>query len=107
MVDSILFWNQVALDAAKTDFSFPYVPNLSDEQKPQLPGPTYLARALAIVHVAMHDAYMGIKGTGSPKTYLTYSISPGTTDLQAAQATVAATACVTLIAMFSRQKDIF
>jgi Vanadium chloroperoxidase N-terminal domain/PAP2 superfamily len=107
MIDSILFWNQVALDAAKTDFSFPDIPNLPDDQKPQQNGPTYLARALAIVHLAMHDAYMGIKGTGSPKTYLTYTSSPGTTDLQAAQAAVAAAACVTLIAMFSRQKDIF
>ena len=107
MIDSILFWNQVALDAAKTDFSFPDIPVLSDDQKPQQPGPTYLARALAIVHLAMHDAYMGIKGTGSPKTYLTYTSSPGTTDLQAAQAAVAAAACVTLIALFSRQKNTF
>ncbi|MEQ1638098.1 MAG: hypothetical protein ABL903_15565 [Methylococcales bacterium] len=107
MIDSILYWNQVSLDAAKTDFSFPDVPNLTDDQRPQQPGPTYLARALAVVHLAMHDAYMGIKGTSSPKTYLTYPSTPGTTDLQAAQAAVAAAACVTLIAMFSRQKNTF
>ncbi len=104
MIDSILFWNQVSLDAAKTDFSS----NTPDDApNPQQPGPTYLARALAIVHLAMHDAYMGIKGTGSPKTYLSYPSTPGTTDLQAAQAAVAAAACITLIAMFSRQKDTF
>jgi Vanadium chloroperoxidase N-terminal domain len=104
MIDSILYWNQVALDAAKTDFSSN---SPDDKPNPQQNGPTYLARALAIIHLAMHDAYMGIKGTGSPKTYLTYTSSPGTTDLQAAQAAVAAAACVTLIAMFDRQKEMF
>lgn len=104
MLDSILFWNQVALDAAKEDFASP---DPATAPKPQQPGPTRTARALAIVHLAMHDAYMGIKGTGSPKTYLTYSTTPGTTDLQAAQAAVAAAACLTLTALFSRQRETF
>lgn len=104
-MDSILFWNQVSLDAAKMDFASA---TPADAPSPQQPGPTYLARALAIVHLAMHDAYMGIKGTGTPKTYLSYSpATPGTTDLQAAQAAVAAAACLTLIAMFSKQRDTF
>jgi Vanadium chloroperoxidase N-terminal domain len=105
MMDSILFWNQVSLDALKADFASP---TPADSPSPQQPGPTYASRAMAIVHLAMHDAYMGIKGTGTPKTYLNYSpATPGTTDLQAAQAAVAAAACLTLIAMFSKQKDTF
>jgi hypothetical protein len=104
MVDSILHWNQIALDAAKSDFS------TSDPSiNPSLPeqgGPTRTSRALAIVHLAMYDAYVGIKG--GPK-YLTYASgeTPGTSDLQAAQAAVAAAACLTLISLFSKQKDFF
>jgi hypothetical protein len=104
MTDSILFWNQVALDALKADFSFPDPP--TKDTSPQQPGPTYAARALAIVHLAMYDAYMGVRDPS--KTYLPYGAqSAGTTDLQAAQAAVAAAACITLIALFDRQKASF
>lgn len=104
MIDSILYWNQVALDAIKTDFSSSD-PSISPS--PQQPGPTFTSRALAIVHLAMHDAYMGIIETGVPKTYLDYPSTPGPADLEAAQAAVAAAACVTLIALYSNQKDTF
>jgi hypothetical protein len=101
MIDAILHWNQVALDTAKADFSFPDPP--APGQGPQQPGPTYASRALAIVHLAMYDAYFGIRG--GQATYHSYTgQSPGTTDLQAAQAAVAAAACLTLISLFSRQK---
>ena len=105
MIDSILFWNQVALDAAKTDFSLPD-PRPAD-LVPQQPGPTYASRALAIVHLAMYDAFVGVRGGGA--TYLDYTAEPppGTTALAAARAAVAAAACLTLIAMFSKQKDTF
>jgi hypothetical protein len=103
MLDSILHWNQVALDAAKTDFS---TDDPAKNPSPQQMGPTRTSWALAIVHLAMYDAYVGIKG--GPK-YLTYSSTetPGTGDLQAAQAAVAAAACLTLLTLFSRQKDTF
>lgn len=103
MIDAILHWNQVALDAAKADFTTNDPPvNPSPEQG----GPTRTSRALAIVHLAMYDAYVGIKG--GPK-YLSYASgeTPGTSDLQAAQAAVAAAACLTLLTLFSRQKDTF
>jgi hypothetical protein len=104
-MDSILFWNQVALDAGKTDFSLPD-PRPAD-MVPQQPGPTYASRALAIVHLAMYDAFVGIRGGAA--TYLDYSaeVPPGTNTLAAARAAVAAAACLTLIAMYSRQKDSF
>ncbi len=104
MIDSILFWNQVALDAAKVDFS---TENPSTKPDPQQPGPTYTARALAIIHLAMHDAYMGIISTSPSDTYLNYSIPSGSNHIRAARAAVAAAACLTLIAMFSKQKSIF
>ena len=103
MLDAILHWNQVALDAAKTDFT---TSDPSVNPSPEQGGPTRTSRALAIVHLAMYDAYIGIRG--GPK-YLSYTSGevPGTSDLQAAQAAVAAAACLTLLSLFSRQKDTF
>lgn len=105
MTDSILFWNQVALEACKTDFSWPEP--RPPEVVPQQPGPTYTSRALAIVHLGMYDAFFGVRGGAD--TYLDYSAEPppGTTALAAARAAVAATACLTLISLYSRQKDTF
>jgi hypothetical protein len=89
----------------KADFSSP---DPSTSPTPQQPGPTYGARALAIVHLAMHDAYVAIQGAGRAKTYLHYAPqTPGTTGRVAAQAAVAAAASLTLIALFNRQKEYF
>lgn len=106
MIDSILYWNQVALDAAKMDLASP---DPATGPQPQHPGPTYAARALAIVHLAMHDAYIGVtKGPGPGKTYLPYgTATPGTSDVAAAQAAVSAAACLTLTELFSKQKEQF
>ena len=103
MIDSILYWNQIALDATKADFT---TIDASVNPTPEQGGPTRTSRALAIIHIAMYDAYTGIKG--GPK-YLSYSVgeTPGTTDPQAAQTAVATAACLTLITLFSRQKDTF
>ena len=49
--DPILYWNDVALDANKESFT-----NGAKEQD----GPTLSSRALALVHLAMHDAYFAI-----------------------------------------------
>lgn len=103
MIDSILHWNQVALDAAKADFT---TSDATINPSPEQGGPTRTSRALAIVHLAMYDAYTGIKGGAK---YLSYDAgeAPGTGDLQAAQAAVSAAACLTLITLFGRQKDTF
>jgi membrane-associated phospholipid phosphatase len=102
-MDSILFWNQVSLDAAKTDFSSP---DPTARILPQQGGPTRTSRALAIVHLAMYDAYAGVC-TGS--TYLHYegSEKPNTSELAVARIAVATAATLTLIALFSQQKDFF
>lgn len=101
-MDAILFWNQVSLDAIKTDFSSdkPDAP-ISSEQG----GPTRTSRALAIVHLAMYDAYIGIVSGGA--TYLTYTSVPGTNLVLAAQAAVCAAACETLSVLYGRQRDAF
>ena len=103
MPDSILFWNDVALEAAKTDYS---TPDPSVDPTPQQPGPTAASRAFAIVHVAMYDAYVGVRGGD---TYLTYSAAdkPTTNDLLAAQAAVSAAAALTLGELYSRQRQVF
>jgi hypothetical protein len=54
--DSILFWNAVALEANRISHS--------DPDKRQQNGPTLSSRAIAIVHLAMYDAYAGVAGAG-------------------------------------------
>jgi len=49
MTDSILFWNAVALEANRVSHS--------DPDKRQQNGPTLSSRAIAIVHLAMYDAF--------------------------------------------------
>lgn len=48
-MNSVLFWNSVLLEASRRDFSRGYVNN-------QQPGPIRTSRAMAIVHLAIHDA---------------------------------------------------
>jgi hypothetical protein len=50
-MDPILFWNHVALEADRVSHT-----NGKNEQT----GPTLSSRALAIVHLAMYDAYAGV-----------------------------------------------
>jgi hypothetical protein len=102
--DSILHWNQIALDAVKTDFS---TSSPAIDPSPQQGGPTRTSRALAIVHLAMYDAYMGITGEGG--TYLQYEPAklPESSDINAAHAAVSSAACLTLISLYSRQTGFF
>ena len=67
MIDAILHWNQIALDANKTDFS---TADPAQDPSPEQGGPTRTSRALAIVHVAMYDAYIGVRGGVSLKHLL-------------------------------------
>jgi hypothetical protein len=62
MQDSILFWNGVALEANRVSHS--------DPDKRQQNGPTLSSRAIAIVHLAMYDAYAGITGGANFPRYL-------------------------------------
>ncbi|WNZ24570.1 phosphatase PAP2 family protein [Leptolyngbya sp. NK1-12] len=58
-MDAILYWNDVALEAVARDHTGSPAPL---EQG----GPTRTARALAIVHLAMYDAFNSITGSYTP-----------------------------------------
>jgi hypothetical protein len=54
-IDPILYWNDVALEANRVSHT-----NGKGEQT----GPTLNSRALAIVHLAMYDAFVGAAQSG-------------------------------------------
>jgi vanadium chloroperoxidase len=97
MPDYILIWNEVALEANRVSHT--------DRSKAQQNGPTLSSRALAIVHLAMYDAYAGVANdpTNLP-AYLTPGPAPADATIQAA---VSAAAYTTLVCLYSEQKDFF
>lgn len=95
--DIILYWNDVALEANKVSHT-----NGKKEQT----GPTLSARALAIVHTAMYEAYARI--TGLPLYLLPADITlPVPAGTGAAQAAASAAAHACLSALFPNQKPFF
>lgn len=101
-MDHILYWNAVALEANKRDFS--NLPGTAD-RKPEQGGPTLSSRALAIVHLAMYDAHAGcVGGPNLPRYFATPANPPAGANAAAA---VAAAAHATLSALFPRQKPHF
>lgn len=96
MKDSILFWNEIALEVNRVSHT--------DGNKEQN-GPTLSSRALAIVHLAMYDAFAGVVKDPTLPPYL-----PGLPNPQAgasAQAAVAAAAYVTLSSLFPSRRAFF
>lgn len=94
-MDSILFWNAVALEANRISHS--------DPDKREQNGPTLSSRALAIVHLAMYDAYAGIEN--DPVNFPRYlGVSAVGTSHQDA---VAGAAYWTLKELFKTQEDFF
>lgn len=96
-MDPILFWNDVALEANRVSFT-----NGAKEQ----PGPTLSSRALAIVHLAMYDAFAAIHNDFAD--FPTYQSGlPSVPSGATVQAAVAAAAYTTLTALFPTQKPFF
>lgn len=98
--DPILYWNEVALEADRVTHT-----NGKGEQA----GPALGTRALAIVHLAMYDAYAGASGYPADlPTYLDV-LAPMGAPLaeEAIAAAVAAAAHATLSALFPSQKAFF
>ena len=64
----VLHWHKICLDAALQDFSTlnPDGSMASAEQ----PVATYQSRAMAIAHVALHDAYVAVTGDDDPYSEL-------------------------------------
>jgi vanadium chloroperoxidase len=98
MTDSILFWNAVALEANRVSHS--------DPDKREQNGPTLSSRALAIVHLAMYDAYAGVVGGPGFPRYLTAPPPPPAPGTSARDA-VAGAAYTTLVALYKTQRDFF
>jgi hypothetical protein len=65
----LAFWHQLVLDLQLADYSRVGA-NGQEVRAPENPGPAYASRALAIAHLAMYDAYVGVTGEGP--TYLRY-----------------------------------
>jgi Vanadium chloroperoxidase N-terminal domain/PAP2 superfamily len=99
-VDPILFWNDVALEANRVSHT-----NGKNEQT----GPTLSSRALAIVHLAMYDAYAGVINDASKlPRYIAAPPSPSAGPSPATEnAAVAAAAHTTLSSLFPSQKPFF
>jgi vanadium chloroperoxidase len=68
-MDPILIWNEVALEANAV--------NHTNGQEKGEGGPTRSSRALAIVHLAVYDAYAGINTAAGLPHYLTPPTPPG------------------------------
>jgi hypothetical protein len=96
MIDSILFWDDVAFEAHRASHT-------SDGAEP--PGGTLGAQALAIVHLAMYDAYVAIEKPADFAPYL-----PGLPPVPAgasALAAVAGAAHEALSVLFPDQRSFF
>ena len=91
-MDPILYWNGVALEANRVSHT---------NGKMEQTGPTLSSRALAIVHLAMHDAFMGTSG-GS--RYLP-DLPDGPSGTM--EGAVAGAAHATLSALFPSQRETF
>ncbi len=96
MGDCILYWNEVALEANKVSHT-----NGKGEQT----GPTLSSRALAMVHLAMYDAFVGASTLAALPAYLpNLDVAKTGASVHAA---VAAAAHATLSALFPSQKSFF
>jgi len=98
-VDAILYWNEVATEADRTT----HTTGAPSEAGAQ--GPAGSSRALAIVHLAMHDAYFGINSGYEP--YLGKKDLPPVPSGADAVAAIAAAAHATLSALYPQQKAFF
>lgn len=96
MSDSILYWNEVALEANRIS----HTNGLNEET-----GPPRSARALAIIHLAMYDAYAATSPASGLAAYV-----PGLPAAPAgatASAAVAGAAHAALTRLFPGQTDVF
>ena len=99
MSDPILLWNSIALEANRVSHT-----NGMGEQT----GPTLSSRALAIVHLAMYDAFAGVVNDPAKlPRYIATPPSPPAASGATVEAAVAAAAHATLSKLFPSQKPFF
>lgn len=101
-MDAILYWNAVGLEANQVSHS-----NGKGEQT----GPTLSSRALAIMHLAMFDAFVGAEAAGPNVSNLTPYLTLPPIAAPAANASIdaaiAAAAHATLSRLFPSQRAFF
>ena len=106
MQDPILFWNEVALEANKEDHT---APAMGESQL----GPTLSSRAICLVHLAIHDAYFGVRGIleipmpAPQKLYLASQPTFAVNTLATRSAAVSGAAATILSTLYSRQRTMF
>lgn len=98
MTDSILHWNEIALEANRVSHT--------DADKREQNGPTLSSRALAIVHLAMYDAYAKVR-CNPPELPPYMPNLPPPPPGASTRAAVAAAAYRTLVALYPAQKRFF
>jgi hypothetical protein len=98
MPDSILTWNEVALEANRVSHT--------EADKAEQTGPPLSARALAIVHLAMYDAYASVRGN-PPELQAYLPGLPPAPGGASPQAAVAAAAYTTLSDLYKKQTAAF
>ncbi|WP_194838153.1 vanadium-dependent haloperoxidase [Nocardia sp. XZ_19_369] len=96
-MDSIFYWNAVALEANRISHS-----NGFNEQT----GPPLSARALGIVHLAMYDGYIGVLGDSAQYPPYLPDLPPAPPGANA-DAAVAGAAHSTLTSLFPSQRAAF
>lgn len=94
-MDALLYWNEVAIDAGAQDHT-------GAPPKFEQGGPTKTSRALAIVHLAMYDAFNSINGGFA--SYLPAIIPPPGASAEAA---LGEAAYVTLKTLYPSQSSTF
>ena len=102
-MDPILYWNDVALEANRVSHT---------NDKGEQTGPTLSSRALAIVHLAMYDAFAGVTNNlADLPLYLPAAtlppLPPPPPPDGAVDAAVAAAAHATLSSLFPSQRVVF
>jgi vanadium chloroperoxidase len=96
-MDQLLFWNDVALEANRVSFT--------DANKREQGGPTLSSRALAIIHLAIHDAYVGVSKTNNFDAYLgNLPNAPANVTVDEA---IASAAHAALVHLYPKQTDFF
>jgi hypothetical protein len=95
-MDPILYWNGVSLEANRRDHTN------EDQDKRHQNGPTLSSRSLAIVHLAMYDAFVG-----ASQAALAHYLTPKPATGSSPDAAVAAAAHATLSGLFPSQKPFF
>lgn len=99
-MDQILYWNDVALEANRISHT--------DGKDVNTLGPTLSSRALAIVHLAMYDAYVGAaKATTGTSLNHYSSAAPAAASGTSVAAAIAAAAHTALSALYPSMKTTF